>query len=342
MSTISDVAKHAGVSTMTVSRVINNSGYTSPATRARVEQAVQELGYMPNALARGLRFKRTKTIALIMTDITNPFFTTLARGVEDTANQAGFTVIFCNTDESEAKEHKYLQMLLQQQVDGILLVPARSHHADSVKFIKKQNTPVIVLDRRVPPHTEVDVVRCDSELAAQRLVKMLIELGHRRIAVLSGSKGVSTADDRVEGYRNALRKAKIAENKSLIQRGPFTQESGYEMACELLKVQPRPTAIFAAHNFFAPGVLKRARELGLRVPEDLAIVAFDDLPWTLAHAPFFTVAIQPAYEIGKQAAQLLFQRLNGTAEKRHQEMILPVEIVIRESSGAARRKDALG
>jgi LacI family transcriptional regulator len=340
MSTISDVAKRAGVSSMTVSRVINNSGYTSPNTRARVEQAIAELGYVPNALARGLRFKQTKTIALVMTDITNPFFTTLARGVEDTANQAGFTVIFCNTDESETKEHSYLQMLLQQQVDGILLVPARSNSAESVKVIKKQNTPVIVLDRRVPPHTDVDVVRCDSEDAAQRLVHMLIELGHRRIGVLSGPKGVSTADDRVQGYRNALRHAGIVEHKNLIYRGSFTQESGYEIACQLLDVNPRPTAIFAAHNFFAPGVLKRARELNLRVPEDLAIVAFDDLPWTLAHAPFFTVAIQPAYEIGKQAAQLLFQRLNGTADKRHQEIILPVEIVIRESSGPPHRERA--
>lgn len=323
---------------MTVSRVINNSGYTSPETRVRVERAIADLGYVPNALARGLRFKQTKTIALIMTDITNPFFTTLARGVEDTASQAGFTVIFCNTDESEAKEHKYLQMLLQQQVDGILLVPARSNSSESLKIIKKQNTPLIVLDRRVPPQTDVDVVRCDSETAGQRLVRLLIDAGHRRIGVLSGPKGVSTADDRVQGYRNALHQAGIGEHKNLIYRGPFTQESGYEMACHLLNVHPRVTAVFAAHNFFAPGVLKRANELNLRVPEDLAIVAFDDLPSTLSHAPFFTVAIQPAYEIGKQATQLLFRRLNGTADKRHQEIILPVEIAIRESSDKLYRE----
>lgn len=341
MSNISDVAKRAGVSSMTVSRVINNSGYTSPATRARVERAIAELGYVPNALARGLRFKQTKTIALIVTDITNPFFTTLARGVEDTANQAGFTVIFGNTDESEAKEQNYLQMLLQQQVDGILLVPARSHNIESLRVIQKQNTPVIVLDRRVPPQTQVDVVRCDSEEAAQRLVRMLIELGHQRIGVLSGPRGVSTADDRVQGYRNALRHAGIAEHKNLVYRGAFTQESGYEMAHQLLDVRPRPTAVFAAHNYFAPGVLKRARELRLRVPQDLAIVAFDDLPSTLAHAPFFTVAIQPAYEIGAQATQLLLQRLSGAMETGYQEIILPVEIVVRESSGAPRPERVL-
>lgn len=341
MSNISDVAKRAGVSSMTVSRVINNSGYTSPDTRARVERAIAELGYVPNALARGLRFKQTKTIALIVTDITNPFFTTLARGVEDTANLAGFTVIFGNTDESEAKEQNYLQMLLQQQVDGILLVPARSHNIESLRVIQKQNTPVIVLDRRVPAQTPVDVVRCDSEDAAQRLVHMLIELGHRRIGVLSGPRGVSTADDRVQGYRNALRHAGIVEHKNLIYRGPFTQESGYEMAHQLLDVRPRPTAVFAAHNYFAPGVLKRARELRLRVPEDLAIVAFDDLPSTLAYAPFFTVAVQPAYEIGAQATQLLLQRLSGAAETGYQEIILPVEIVVRESSGAPRQERVL-
>jgi LacI family transcriptional regulator len=331
MSTINDVAKRAGVSTMTVSRVVNHSGYTSPATRARVERAVAELGYVPNALARGLRFKQTKTIALILTDITNPFFTTLARGVEDTANQAGFTVIFCNTDESEVKEHKYLQTLLQQQVDGILLVPARST-LESVKLIKKQNTPVVVMDRRMPLQADVDVVRCDSEEAAHRLVRMLIGLGHRRIACLSGPKTVSTAEDRVAGYRRALREAGLVEHKNLVLRGSFTQENGYEMAKSVLQVAPPPSAVFAAHNYFAPGVLKRARELALRVPGDLSVVAFDDLPSTLANEPFLTAAVQPAYEMGQEATKLLLARLSGSAPDECQEQILPIAIVPRAST----------
>src|SRR5512143_3389514 len=161
MATIHDVAHRAGVSPITVSRVINHSGYASRETRVRVEAAVAELGYVPNRLARSLRSKRTHTLALVLTDITNPFFTTVARGVEDTASDAGFTVVFCNTDESETEEQKYLQVLLQQQVDGILLVPARST-PESVMMIQKQGTAVVVLDRKMPSDTEVDVVRCES------------------------------------------------------------------------------------------------------------------------------------------------------------------------------------
>ena len=168
MPTIRDVAKRAGVAPITVSRVINNSGYVSAKTRARVEAAVKELGYVPNRLARSLRLKRTHTLALVVTDITNPFWTTVVRGVEDAANKAGFTVILCNTDESEAKQDAYLQVLLQKQVDGILFVPASSA-AEPVKRVQKQGVPIVVLDRQVPD-AQVDVVRGDSEGGAYLLV----------------------------------------------------------------------------------------------------------------------------------------------------------------------------
>ena len=167
--TIQDVARLAGVAPITVSRVINRSGYISQETRERVETAIAELDYVPNTLARSLRSRRTLTLALVLTDITNPFFTSVARGVEDTASDAGFTVIFCNTDENEAEEQKYLQVLLQKKVDGMLLVPARST-AKSVEYIQKQNTPVVVLDRRIP-QAKSDSVRCDSELGAYQLVQ---------------------------------------------------------------------------------------------------------------------------------------------------------------------------
>jgi LacI family transcriptional regulator len=156
MSTIEDVAKRAGVSAMTVSRVINNSGYINQKTRERVEQAIAELGYVPNALARSLRFKQTNTLALVLTDITNPFFTTMARGVEDTASAQGFTVMFCNTDESKAEEAKYLNVLAQKQVDGVLLVPAFCSPA-SVTFLRERTIPFVVLDRRIP---NIKSIRC--------------------------------------------------------------------------------------------------------------------------------------------------------------------------------------
>ncbi len=202
MSTIRDVAERAGVSTMTVSRVINNSGYISQDARERVEAAIAEIGYVPNTLARSLRFKQTKTLALVLTDITNPFFTTLARGAEDVASEQGFNVIFCNTDESESEQAKELTALVQKRVDGVLLVPAASS-AEAVAFLREQGVPVVVLDRRVPDCT-VDSVRCDSEKGAYELVKLLLDLGHTRIAALSGPQKVSTAQDRVAGYRRAL------------------------------------------------------------------------------------------------------------------------------------------
>lgn len=335
MATIHDVAKRAGVAPITVSRVVNNSGYFSQDTRARVEAAIAELEYVPNRLASSLRSKRTNTLALVITDITNPFFTTLARGVEDTASDAGYTVVFCNTDESDVEERKYLQVLLQQQVDGILLVPARSTSA-SLEVIRKQSTPVVVLDRRMPPDANVDVVRCENEDGAYRLTRLLIELGHQHIAILSGPMGVSTAEDRLAGYQRAIAEANLSADSDLIIYGAFNQTSGYDMIQRLLAVEPRPTAIFAANNMIGIGALKAMQDRGLRVPDDIAMVSFDDLPPNLLTFPFFTVAAQPAYEMGRMATQLLVARLAGKAPEDCQEIVLPVEMIVRQSSGVAR------
>jgi LacI family transcriptional regulator len=332
MATIHDVAKRAGVAPITVSRVINNSGYLSRETRQRVEAAIAELEYVPNRLARSLRSKRTNTLALVLTDITNPFFTTLARGVEDTASDAGYTVIFCNTDESEAEERKYVQVLLQQQVDGILLVPA-ANTGESIESIQKQNTPLVVLDRRPPPAAAVDTVHCENEAGAYQLVKLLLDLGHRRIGILSGPIGVSTADDRLAGYRRAMREADLRDEEQLVVYGSFSQASGYDLMCDLLQAEPRPTAVFAANNLIGIGALKAVQAAGLRVPDDVALVSFDDLPPTLLTFPFFTVAAQPAYDMGRRATELLLSRLRGAAPEHAREIILPVELIVRQSSG---------
>ncbi len=335
MATIHDVAQRAGVSPITVSRVINHSGYASQDTRDRVEAAVAELGYVPNRLARSLRSKRTHTLALVITDITNPFFTTVARGVEDTASDAGYTVIFCNTDESESEEIKYLQVLLQQQVDGILLVPARST-SDSIDLIRKQNTPVVVLDRRLPPGVEVDTVRCENELGAYQLVRLLLEMGHQDIAILSGPLGVSTAEDRLAGDRRAMREAGVSDEVQIVVYGSFNQASGSEMMHQLLDRSPRPTAVFAANNLIGIGALHAIQQAGLHVPEDVALVGFDDLPPTLLTSPFFTVSAQPAYEMGKRATQLLLARLTKATTEPCQEIVLPTELIVRQSSGQPR------
>ncbi|MCS7219810.1 MAG: LacI family DNA-binding transcriptional regulator [Anaerolineae bacterium] len=331
MPTIRDVAERAGVSPITVSRVINHSGYVSQETRARVEAAIAELQYVPNSLARSLRFKRTHTLALVLTDITNPFWTTVARGVEDVASQSGFNVILCNTDESDAKQSEYLNVLLQKQVDGFLLVPARSA-PEPITLIQSQRVPTVVLDRQVPG-AQVDVVRGDSEGGAYQLVRLLLSLGHRRIAMLSGPVSISTAADRVAGYRRALQEAGLEAQAELVCYGEYTQESGYQMAQEALSLTPRPTALFAANNFIAIGALRALRETGVRVPEDMALVSFDDIPPAFAIEPFLTVAAQPAYEMGRRATELLLARLSGQAPPEPQEIVFPTEIIVRRSSG---------
>ncbi|RPJ54156.1 MAG: LacI family transcriptional regulator [Acidobacteria bacterium] len=331
MATVQDVAKKAGVAPITVSRVVNNSGYVSKETRERVEAAVTELGYVPNTLARSLRSKRTHTLALVLSDITNPFFTLLARGVEDAASDAGFTVVFCNTDESEKEERRYLELLLQKKVDGILLVPARLA-ADSVSFIQSQGTPVVVLDRRLSePLT--DVVRCDSETGAYQLMRLLLQLGHRRIAILSGPPHVSTAIDRVAGCQRAMADFGAADLAVDVYYGSFTHASGGQMARRAVATEPRPSALFAANNFIAIGALRALHDLGVKVPEEMALVGFDDLPPSLITFPFLTVAAQPAYEMGEKGTRLLLERLSGKNGDPPREVVLPVELIVRQSSG---------
>ncbi len=331
MSTIRDVAKQAGVSTMTVSRVLNNSGYISSEARERVERTIAELGYVRNTLASSLRFKQTKTIALVLTDITNPFFTTIARGVEDTASENNFHVIFCNTDESIEEEAEHLNTLLQRQVDGVLLVPARNS-SEVVRFAQERKTPIVVLDRHLPD-IQVDTVRCDSKQGAYDLVKHLLDLGHERIAVLSGPEGVSTAMDRVAGYSQALQEAGRNIDPELVWFGEFIQTSGYQMTRQALALTPRPTALFAANNFIAIGAYRALRDAGLRIPEDISLVAFDDLPAPLVMEPFLTVAAQPAYEMGQQGTELLLTRLAGEGPAEPQEIVLPTQLIVRRSSG---------
>jgi LacI family transcriptional regulator len=333
MTNITDVARRAGVSTMTVSRVINNTGQVGEETRRRVEAAVAELGYVPNSLARSLRIKRTKTLALVLTDITNSFFTTVARGVEDTASRQGFNVFFCNTDESAAEQATYLQALVERQVDGVLLVPAGGS-GGGVGFLQGHGVPVVLIDRIIPGY-QMDVVRGDSVQGSYVLTRLLLDLGHRTIAILAGPAGVSTAGERVRGYRMALAEAGIDPDASpnLIINGNYSQAGGYEMAQAALQAYPRPTALFACNNFIAVGAYHALRSMGLRVPEDVALVGFDDLATSVAIEPFLTAAAQPAYEMGRRATELLLARLAGSGPADCQDVILPVQIIVRRSSG---------
>ena len=331
MSTIRDVAKLAGVAPITVSRVINDSDYVKLDTRERVEAAIEELGYVPNMLGQSLRSKQTMTLAVVITDITNPFWTTVTRGVEDVAQAHGYSIILCNTDEAEDKQEQYLQMLLRRRIDGILLVPA-SNDAAPVELVKKQKIPLVLMDRHVDG-VDVDVVRSDTEEGAYLITTHLLSLGHREIAMLAGPQSVSTSVDRVNGYCRALRDAGLPKSAEKIFLGKFTREAGYAMAQQMLKKFSNTTALVAANNFIAIGAMQFFSETNIRVPEDIAIVTVDDLPSDFTITPFFTVAAQSALAIGKQATQLLLNRISGATDAPCQEIVLPVEMIIRTSSG---------
>ena len=337
MPTVLDVAKRAGVAPITVSRVINNSGYISQETRMRVEEAVKELGYVPNTLARGLRSKQTKTLALVVTDITNPYFTLMARGVEDAAAASDYTVIYCNTDESEEKEEKYVNILAQRQVDGVLLVPACGN-VKTLKFLLSNEINVVALDRRISG-VKIDSVRSDSEDGAYCLVKLLIGLGHKRIAMITGRKDVSTAVDRVSGYRRALAEFGLGDHEQ-VYYGEYNQESGYKFTEQAMLQSLKPTAIFGANNFIAIGIIKALRDLKVDVPGDVSVVAFDDFPESMLGSPFLTFVQQPAYEMGRTATELLLKRISGELTGGIQKLVLPTKVIERGSTAPNRNQSS--
>ncbi len=329
MATVLDVAKRAGVSPMTVSRVVNGSGPVSPKLRARVERALKETGYVPNTVARNLRTKRTDTIGLVMPDITNPFFTHVVRGMEVAAREAGLLLLLTNTDQRPDEEARVVSMLLQRQVDGMLAIPAGTC-ADTVRLCKDAGVPLVIVDRRPELPGSIDVVRADAEGGAYALGKLLADLGHRHMAVITGPEYVPTAVDRAAGFAKAVEEEGLPA--PVVVHGDFSLESGHEVTLELMKREPRPTAIFAANNFLAIGTQHAVEELGLRVPEDVALVGLDDLPAEMVTFPFLTVAAQPAEEMGRRAVELLLERIKDP-EAEPKEILLPTELTIRRSSG---------
>jgi LacI family transcriptional regulator len=326
--TIQDVARKAGVAPITVSRVINASGYIAPETRRRVEAAIEELHYVPNSIAASLRSKKSNTIALIVSDITNPFWPAVTRGVEDAGSEHGLNVVLCNTDEKPDKLDHYVNVLLQKQIDGYLLVPSGNESA--VRRIQKQNVPLVVVDRMIP---NADIVRSDSEQGAYDLTRYLIELGHRRIACLTGQTAISTSLQRAAGYQRAMHEHGLSD-EGLILFGEFRAEVAHELTLKIMNTADPPTALFGANNFIAAGILSGVEALGLRVPEDVSVVAFDELP--SFPRPFLTVVRQQTYALGYQASKLLIDFIEGRQQPGTREIVLPVELIVRGSCSTHR------
>lgn len=337
MPTLHDVAKVAGVSIATVSATINQSAYVSPDLQARVRKAIAELGYHPDGIARSLKKRSTQTLGLIISDITNPFFTALVRGIEDAANARGYALILCNTDEQPEKERAYVRLLRSRRVDGMIMAPAGSTE-DYHRFEVEVNTPLVFIDRKVST-VAADAVVVDNVGGARQAVEYLLRLGHRRIGAITGLPHISTTHERIQGYRQALESASLLVDPTLMRGGNSRLEGGYQAGLALLGLPRRPTAIFATNNVMAIGLMRAVAERGLRCPVDLSVACFDDFEWASVFRPRLTTVAQPTYDMGMKAAELLFARLEGTMTGDPQEVVLSPSLVIRDSCAAPPQEE---
>ncbi len=333
-ATMIDVAQMANVSTATVSHVINNSRYVSEETRQKVHAAIAALNYRGNGLARMLRSNQTQSIGLLISDIANPFFPDVVRGVEDVASAHGYSVILCNTDENADKERHYLDVLLDKRVDGFVVTPSGGNQ-EYFQELLTAGVPISFVDRWLPS-IEVDTAMVNNVEEAHRAVTHLIDHGHRRIAVMVASLQSSAIMERVEGYHRALDDAGIPVQPAYVAESRSNIEAARTQAAVLLTQRPRPTAIFGTNNLVTIGCMHALVEQGLRCPEDVAVVGFDDFAWAGAFHPALTTVAQPSYALGQRATELLMQRLTHTPDTAVpvRKEVLRATLMIRESCGS--------
>jgi LacI family transcriptional regulator len=332
--TIHDVAKEAGVSAMTVSRVINDSPRVSDDTRRRVQASIAKLNYVPNRLARSLTRRKTGAFGVIVPDVANPFFTLIVRGVEQVAWRAGYHVILCDTEGNLERERGYLEDMVAFQVEGVLIAPVGDNSRPNLRLLTRNNVPFVLIDRSIDSF-EADLVLGDSVGGARLLVEHLIELGHRRIGMITEGLQVSTARDRLQGYRDALEAGGLPLDDGLVAESSAIDPAvARDSTMRLLDLADPPSAIFAVNNIAVVGVIEAARERGLEIPHDLALVCFDDIEHVSRIYPFLTVMAQPAETYGTIATQLLLDRLAGRVSQRRRTVVLPAEFIVRQSSGA--------
>lgn len=329
-SSLVEVARRAKVSISTVSRTINQTGKISPATQEHVRRVMRELGYKPNRVARRLRAGgKCHLLGLIIPNIQNPFFADLARGVEDVAYRNSYAVLLCNYDEDAAKERFYLDVMQQESVDGVILPPV--HERDpAVLRLARSGVPVVCVDRALTD-TSIDSVGVDNWRGASDAVAHLVARGHRRIGFISGPIDSSTGRERLAGYRAALAAAGLPFVPGLVRYGDYKQESGRSLALDLLALPTPPTALFVSNNLMTIGALEAIHARRMRLPGQIALVGFDDLPLAAVFNPPLTVVRQPAYDVGKTAAELLFSRIENPARPPTR-LKLPPELVVRGSS----------
>ena len=332
MATLRDVALRAGVSIGSASAVVNATAPVSPEMREKVMRAVAELGYTPDGVARSLRLGRTRTIGLVIPDITNPHFAAMASAIEVACDAAGYSLMFCNTSDDAAKELRLLRLLRTQRVDGIILVPSGAPE-DPDALRQAITAPTVIVDRTVDG-LDCDAVLLDNHAASRMVVEYLIRCGHRRIGVVAGRAGVSLSSERLAGYRETLAENGIAYDDTLVVGGEFQPEPAYRAAIRLLHRRPRPTAIFSTSNHTTIGIMKALADQGFRCPQDISVAAIDDFDWSNAFSPHLTTAAQPIAEIGRSAVDMLLERIRGDAATATKRIVLQPLLIVRDSCRA--------
>ncbi|SHJ80771.1 LacI family DNA-binding transcriptional regulator [Tepidibacter formicigenes] len=328
--TIKDIAKFAGVSATTVSKIINNKDENiSDATRQRVLDLMKEYNYVPNKIAKSLVTKKTNTIGLVIPDIRNPFFPELARGAEDRANEKGYNIIFCNTDDDAEKEEKYINMLVEKMVDGIVFT-ASSRRGSEFNKGNKFSVPIVVVDRDIDIEGIKGKVTVDNFIGGYQGTKHLLDLGHREILFLSGPLKSKTSINRLEGYKKALKEFNVDFDEEYVIEGNYKSQWGYE-AVKNIGNKIKYTALFCGNDLIAIGAIKALKEMKLKVPDDVSIVGFDDIYMSSLIDPELTTIRQPNYEMGYKAIDILIDALENK-EKNVKKIDLIPQLIIRKST----------
>lgn len=335
--TLRDVAREAGVSMKTVSRVVNGESKVSLATEARVTEAIERLGYRPNELARGLAARRSRTIGLMIADISNPFFADCAKGVELVARERGYAVILCASAEDSETEKRYVGLLVQRRVDGMILVPAAEGSGEYLAAEQDAGMPVVALDRPVEG-VPADAVLVDNRAGTGEAARHLVEHGHERIAFVGDAERIFTARERLIGYKEALAEAGL---EPIYRLGAVDVSSAAETTRELLSLprSERPTAFLAGNSLITAGILRAVEAARLEIPNDMAVIGFDDFELMSALRPRLSAVRQPAHELGRRAADLLLDRLTGKTHPFPQRLVLDTELVVRGSCGCTVHQD---
>ena len=337
--TIREVAKAAGASVATISAALNNSDYVSAEMRSRIQEAIKQLKYRPNDLARGLRLQKTHSIAIIVPDLSNNFYVEVVRGAKDYSASANYTILVGDSREKWEEERDYLDSFHRRRVDGVVRVPAMDAVGKKAKPLLG-NIPMVYADRYPTfPDSSVGRVGIDNTLAADSATRYLLSLGHRSIGIISGDTSSGTSADRLKGFLHALRSAKIRADKSMIHTGHNDMESGHEHAMRLLTRSQRPTAIFCTNNMMALGALAAIQEIGLACPDEVSLLGFDDFYWSTLLRPRLTVVRQPAREIGMVAARMLIDHIEGRPAIASP-VLLATQLIVRDSCSSPKQSSS--